>query len=148
MTETITATRPVAMNAPLTAGNYSLGNEVARRFLSACEGVERGSLIIITPEGHRHRFGTGRPEAEMQINDWSAIAAFAARGDIGLGEAYIDGLWDSPDIDALTQSAFANEDAFAEHLHRSLWNRAMFLVTDRLMRRNSRRGSARNIKAH
>jgi cyclopropane-fatty-acyl-phospholipid synthase len=148
MTDTITAARPVAMNSPLAAGNYSLGNEVASRFFSACEGVEHGSLTIITPEGYRHRFGTGRPEAEMQINDWSAIAAFAARGDIGLGEAYIDGLWDSPDIDALTQLAFANEDTFAGHLHGSLLNRAMFLVTDRLMRRNSRRGSARNIKAH
>lgn len=148
MTDTITATRPVTMSSPLATGNYRLGNEVARRFLSACEGVEQGCLTITTPEGYRHRFGTGRPVAEMQINDWSAIAAFAARGDIGLGEAYIDGLWDSPDIDALTQLAFANEDAFAGHLHGSLLNRAMFLVTDRLMRRNSRRGSARNIKAH
>ena len=148
MTDTITAARPVAMDAPPAAASDRLGNEVARRFLSACEGVAHGSLTIITPEGHRHRFGTGRPEAEMEIHDWSAIAAFAARGDIGLGEAYIDGLWDSPDIDALTQLAFANEDAFAGHLHGSLWNRAMFLVTDRLMRRNSRRGSARNIKAH
>ena len=148
MTDTITAARPVAMDAPPAAASDRLGNEVARRFLSACEGVAHGSLTVITPEGHRHRFGTGRPEAEMEIHDWSAIAAFAARGDIGLGEAYIDGLWDSPDIDALTQLAFANEDAFAGHLHGSLWNRAMFLVTDRLMRRNSRRGSARNIKAH
>lgn len=148
MTDTINATRQVPMTPPLAATRHGLGNEVARRFLSTCEGVAQGSLTIITPEGHCHRFGTGRPEAEMQINDWSAIAAFAARGDIGLGEAYIDGLWDSPDIDALTQLAFANEDAFAGHLHGSLLNRAMFLVTDRLMRRNSRQGSARNIKAH
>jgi cyclopropane-fatty-acyl-phospholipid synthase len=148
MTDTITANRPAAITPAPAARTHRLGGEVARRFLSACEGVAHGSLTIVTPEGARHRFGTGRPEAEMQINDWAAIAAFAARGDIGLGEAYIEGLWDSPDIDALTQLAFANEDAFAGHLHGSLLNRAMFLVTDRLMRRNSRRGSARNIKAH
>ncbi len=111
--------------------------------------MERGSLRIVAPDKQLYTFGDGgEPAAELQINDWSAIAAFAARGDIGLGEAYIDGLWDTPSIDKLTQLAFANEDAFAGHLHGSFFNRTMFLLTDRLLRRNSRRGSARNIQAH
>ena len=148
MTDTVTAARPESTAYQPNEGTYSLNNQVARRFLAACERVEVGHLTVITPEGNRHHFGTGTAKAEIQIHDWSAIAAFAARGDIGLGEAYIEGQWDSPDIDALTRLAFANENAFSGHLHGSLLNRALFLVTDRLMRRNSRRGSARNIKAH
>ncbi len=148
MTDTVTAARPAVGQPPRQARPRSLESQVARRFLATCERVERGHLTVITPHGHRHRFGTGHPDAEIQIHDWGAVAALAARGDIGLGEAYIQGLWDSPDIDALTRLAFANEDVFDGHLHGSVLNRAMFLVTDRLMRRNSRQGSARNIKAH
>ncbi len=128
----------------------ALDQQVARRFLAACEQVDTGRLTVVSPDGSRQHFGgnTPGPEAEIQIRDWAAIAAMAARGDIGLGEAYIDGLWESPDLAALTRLAFANEHAFAGHLHGSFLNRAVFLITDRIMRRNSKTGSARNIRAH
>jgi cyclopropane-fatty-acyl-phospholipid synthase len=148
MTDTPSLARePAAMPMPKRASR-PLSAAVGARFFKACEQISVGTLHVTDPDGQRRRFGAGQPEVHFHIHDWAAIAAVAARGDIGLGEAYINGLWDSPDIDALTQLALLNEDAFSGHLHGSFLNRAAFLLTDKLMRRNSKRGSARNIKAH
>lgn len=148
MTDTHTLTRDAADMPMPKAASRSLGSAVGARFFAACERISVGTLYVTAPNGERRRFGSGTPEAHFHIHDWSAIAAVAARGDIGLGEAYINGLWDSPDIDAMTQLALLNEHAFSGHLHGSFLNRALFLLTDRLMRRNSKRGSAKNIQAH
>lgn len=126
-----------------------VSNTVARRFLKTCESITVGHLTVVTPDGHRHRFGNGNGrEAELVVRDWGAVSALAARGDIGFGEAYIQGLWDTPSIEDLTYMALANEAALEAHLHGSRWNQALFLLTDRFLRRNSRKGSKRNIQAH
>jgi len=127
----------------------SISNSVARRFLKTCEGISVGYLTVVTPEGERHRFGNGGGrEAELTVRDWGAVSALAARGDIGFGEAYIQGLWETPSIEDLTYVAFANENALDSHLHGSRWNQALFMLTDRLLRRNSKAGSKRNIQSH
>lgn len=136
---------PIGVSEPVSPAR--LKNAVARRFLDACSRIDTGRLTVITPDGQRQSFGSG-DEVELHIRDWGAVTALAARGDIGLGEAYIEGLWDCPDIAALTRLAFNNEAALGGHLHGSFLNRLSFLFADRLMRRNSKRGSARNIKAH
>ena len=59
----------------------ALGKRIRREFLDACEKIEVGSLLLITPEGSRHYFGSGEPQAELHLHDWSAIMASAARGD-------------------------------------------------------------------
>jgi cyclopropane-fatty-acyl-phospholipid synthase len=140
-------TAPAGVAARSSGGR--LTNVVARRFLEACGHIDRGSLCVISPDGQRHWFGgTGGDQVELHIRDWGAITALAARGDIGLGETYIEGLWNCSDIAALTRLALRNEDALGGHLHGSFLNRLSFLFVDRLLRRNSKRGSARNINAH
>lgn len=129
------------MNAPVT-------RRLQREFLSACESVSHGRLRLIAPDGTRHDFGTSGPEAELQLRDWSVASAIAARGDIGFGEAYVAGLWDSPSVETVAEVALANlgtlEAAARPHVLQSLKMRAI----DRLLRVNSRRGAARNIRAH
>jgi len=148
MTDTQTLARDSAEITLPKAPSRPLSSAVGARFFKACEQIKVGTLHVTAPDGQRRHFGSGLPEVHFHIHDWAAIAAVAARGDIGLGEAYINGLWDCPDIDAMTQLALLNEDAFSGHLHGSFLNRAIFLLTDRMMRRNSKRGSAKNIQAH
>ena len=81
-----------------------------RQFLTACEGITTGRLRLVTPEGHRHDFGTHGPEAELHLHDWAVAGAVAARGDIGFGEAHVAGLWDSPCVETLTRVALDNFD--------------------------------------
>ena len=57
---------------------------VRRDFLHSCESIRHGSLILTTPEGTRHEFGTGEPVAELVLHDWAAITATALEGRSGV----------------------------------------------------------------
>lgn len=117
-------------------------------FLESCAHIKTGSLRLHTPEGEVFDFGQGHPAAEMQIYDWSVITAIAARGDIGLGETYVAGLWETPSIAALTEVALKNLKEFQNYAYAGFWNNLKFRAVNRLMRSNSQRGAARNIRAH
>jgi cyclopropane-fatty-acyl-phospholipid synthase len=118
------------------------------RFLSICEQLDVGQLILRTPEGERYNFGTSGPEAEMFIRDWSVVSALAAHGQVGLGEAYVQGLWDTPSIEGLMSLALRNRDHLSQFDEASPFNKAKFRLVDKLLRANSRRGSRKNIRSH
>ena len=125
-----------------------LTKRVKHDFLDTCAQIETGSLRLRTPEGEVFDFGQGNPAAEMQISDWSVVTAIAARGDIGLGETYVAGLWDTPSIADLAEVALKNLDQFSGYAYAGFWQTLKFRVVNRLMRSNSLKGSARNIRAH
>ena len=85
-----------------------LTKRVKHDFLEACEHIQQGSFRLRTPEGEVFDFGQGSPQAEMTIRDWSVVTAIAARGDIGFGETYVAGLWDTPSIMDLATVALHN----------------------------------------
>lgn len=117
------------------------------RFFDALEGISHGRLIVMTPEGHRHRFGADGPEAMLRVTDWAMLSALARRGDIGFGESHIAGHWDSPDIEALLALAIRNFDNLGGQGQPGFLAGLRFRLLDRL-RHNSVAGSARNIRAH
>lgn len=117
-------------------------------FLSTCEALSDGRLTLRTPEGETYRFGTSGPEAEMVIRDWSALSAMAAHGQVGLGEAYVNGLWDTPSIETLMTVALRNRDQLKAYDEASWVNEFKYRVVDALLRANSRRGSRKNIRSH
>ncbi len=125
-----------------------LTKRVKHDFLETCDQIRTGSLRLRTPEGEIYDFGEGSPAAEMQIYDWSVISAIAARGDIGLGETYVAGLWETPSIADLTMVALKNLDRFRNYAYAGFWHTLKFRVVNRLLRGNSTRGAARNIRAH
>ena len=127
---------------------FSFSHRVRRDFLACCEGMPNGSLRLITPEGDVHDFGSGAPAAEMSIYDWAVVTSLAARGDIGLGETYVEGLWDTPCIETLVQVALQNLDHFNGYAYATFWNSLKFRMVDRILRANSKRGASRNIRAH
>lgn len=117
-------------------------------FLSTCERLHEGQLTLRTPEGERYRFGTRGPEAEMVIRDWAAVSAMAAHGQVGLGETYVQGMWDTPSIEGLMTLAMNNRDHLGAYDQASPFHKAKFRLVDTVMRANSRRGSRRNIRSH
>lgn len=125
-----------------------LTKRVKHDFLETCAQIRIGSLRLRTPEGEVFDFGQGTPAAEMQIHDWSVVTAIVARGDIGLGETYVAGLWDTPSITELSEIALRNLDQFQGYAYAGFWNSLKFRFINRLMRVNSLRGAARNIRAH
>lgn len=125
-----------------------LTKPIKHDFLDTCAQIHTGSLRLRTPEGEVYDFGYGSPAAEMQIKDWSVITSIAARGDIGLGETYVSGLWETPSIIDLTEVALKNLDQFEGYAYAGFWNSLKFRIVNRLMRANSVRGAARNIRSH
>lgn len=118
------------------------------QFLSTCARLHDGQLTLRTPEGERYEFGTSGPEAEMVIRDWSTVSALAAHGQVGLGEAYVQGLWDTPSVEGLVALAMRNRDQLAGFDKANPFNQAKFRLIDSVLRANSRRGARKNIRSH
>ncbi|MBG6079760.1 SAM-dependent methyltransferase [Rubrivivax gelatinosus] len=109
-----------------------------------------GTLDVQLPDGSLAHFGTGRegePRASMRMLDWSVCSATLKSGDIGFAEAYLDGLWTSPDVVALLQLFIANREAVEDAIYGRWWGSLLHRFKH-LLNRNSRRGSRKNIHAH
>ncbi len=109
-----------------------------------------GSLILRGPDGQERIF-TGRspgPQAVLEVHDWRVIDAVFARGDIGLGEAYMHHWWDSPDLEAFVAWGIANVDGMGRMAWGSPLRRLESVLRDRFWRRNSVTGARRNIMSH
>ena len=117
-------------------------------FLSTCERLREGQLILRTPEGERYHFGNSGPEAEMVIRDWAVVSAMAAHGQVGLGETYVQGMWDTSSIETLMTVAMRNRDHLGAYDHANPFNKARFRLADTILRANSKRGARKNIRSH
>jgi cyclopropane-fatty-acyl-phospholipid synthase len=122
-----------------------------RMFLRTFEqGIHKGTLTLTTPDGavHRCRGDLPGPQASWQIHSWQVVALLASRGDIGLGEAYAAGLWDTDDLEALFCLFIENLDSLERYADGSVLSRLWFRLLNHGLRRNSLAGSSRNIRAH
>jgi cyclopropane-fatty-acyl-phospholipid synthase len=87
------------------------------------------------------------PAAEWRLHDWRVLDDVMARGQIGLADAYIDGRWDSPDLEAMVTFGLVNAEQLEQFFHgRPLYMLRLWLRS--LLRANSLGGSRRNIAAH
>jgi cyclopropane-fatty-acyl-phospholipid synthase len=123
---------------------------IERRWREALSRIEYGTLDFDTPSGERIT-ATGPkpgPHARFTIHDWDVLRRLVARGDIGLGEDYIAGAWDTDDIEELVSFFLVNLDHFEGFAHGDFFHRLAFVFHNALVRRNSVAGSSRNIKDH
>jgi cyclopropane-fatty-acyl-phospholipid synthase len=122
---------------------------LARTGVGAVLGRVRNGRIDVV-EGSRERsFGPSDAEltATVQINDAAAWRG-PLHGSVGLGETYVDGLWETDDLVSLVRIA-ARELRQLDGVRglvarpRGLWHRVRHLVPE-----NTRGGARRNISAH
>jgi cyclopropane-fatty-acyl-phospholipid synthase len=135
------------MAAPLDSALTRLAARVA---LAAASRIRVGELTVQLPDGSTRRFGDPAAglRAEMRIHHPDALRRLLLGGEVGGGEAYVDGLWSSPDLVDLICLAVANREALA--LSEGWWRvpaRVVRTVAHR-RNRNTREGSRRNIEAH
>ena len=122
----------------------------ARAALKLLARLRCGTLVVHTPDGATHACsGATRPDlqATLSVHDWAVFGATLRSGDIGFAEGFMDGGWTTPHLADLLRLLLANRDAFERALYGSWWGSLL----DRLqhaLRRNTRRGSRRNIEAH
>lgn len=120
-----------------------------RSALAALPRLQTGRLTVHLPDGSVHRAGAleSARHATLWIEDDAFFREYALRGDIGAGEAYMDGLWRADDLPAFLELALLNEQAIPQ----TSWVTTLLNVprdVQHLLRPNTRRGSRRNIGAH
>jgi cyclopropane-fatty-acyl-phospholipid synthase len=122
---------------------------LARMAFRALLNIRRGSLVIVLPDGRRLRFSGSEPgeNAEMIIRDFGLTRRFVASGDLGAAEAFLDGMWDSPNVTAFLQFFLRNGEALQDKL-KGIPGARFVSRLGHLLRRNSKRGSKRNIEYH
>ena len=143
--------RARAASGPRIAPTSSLLGRVAERVvLAGAQRIRVGFLTAVLPDGSRRSFGDPASDlrAEFHVHDREALVRLLLNGETGGGEAYMDGLWSSPDLGALLGLAARNREALAlsagwfrapSQLARTLAHRA---------RRNTKGQARRNIAAH
>jgi cyclopropane-fatty-acyl-phospholipid synthase len=123
---------------------------VEKSWREALSRLEAGTLEFIAPNGEVTIAGgkSPGPHARFHIHEWDVIRRVMARGDIGLGEEFIAGSWETDDVEALVSLFLLNLDHLEDFSDGNFINRLGFVIHNALVRRNSIAGSARNIKAH
>ena len=129
----------------------SLGARAAERAIAELgRRLAVGTLTVEMPNGSRDTFH-GRqpgPSGEIRLHDLQAVWRIVLGGEIGAGEAFMDGAWDSPDLVSALMVAALNRDFLG--VTRG-WLRAPLQVPRTIAhrtRRNTVAGSRRNILAH
>jgi cyclopropane-fatty-acyl-phospholipid synthase len=117
------------------------------RLLHALEGLEGGRLTLELPDGRLRAFGRGEPHVRLRVKTPAVFRRLLLHGDVGFGESYMDGEWEASDLPAFLTLAARNEARLAVGggIAR-LFNLGNDILHRR--RRNTRRGSRRNVSAH
>jgi cyclopropane-fatty-acyl-phospholipid synthase len=121
----------------------------ARLVLRLLERLRVGRLDLVAPDGTARTFDSRfpGPHAMMRLADWGVFDDVLHRGDIGFGESYMAGRWDTPDLAELLTLFAENTNA----LEKAIYGRWFGWVADRirhLLRSNRKRQAKRNIAAH
>jgi cyclopropane-fatty-acyl-phospholipid synthase len=126
--------------------------QLGRRLLLAqLASLEHGLVRIVEP-GAEHEFGRRTHECDLAVTvtvehpQFYADAAFG--GSVGVGEAYIRGLWRCDDLTSLVRIFVRNRDVLNGIDSRWSLISQPFLKLFHALNRNSRAGSSRNITAH
>lgn len=119
----------------------------ARIILNALRHVKYGTLEMNLPDGSTRSFGSGLPIISISIKNWSAFNRMFDKGDIGLAENIIAKEIEIKEISTFIGWACQNEDHIRSAFH-GRWISTLFNRLIHMLRRNSKRGSKKNILAH
>ena len=119
-------------------------------FMQVPKAVHRGRLDLTFPDGRRRVYegALPGPHVAATIHSEELYSRLVRSGELGLGESYMEGLWDTDDLTALLVLGIENRRYAPSFVRKvndvSRWpNRKLHIG-----RRNSIDGSKRNIQAH
>jgi cyclopropane-fatty-acyl-phospholipid synthase len=122
---------------------------LVRRVLAPTTRLRAGALKVTLPDGRLVHL-EGRepgPHAELILRDYRFARRLLASGEIGFGEGYLQGEWDSPKLETLIELMSVNRAVIDEVMPGQFWQRMIQLLAHAL-NRNTRFGARQNIRAH
>jgi cyclopropane-fatty-acyl-phospholipid synthase len=117
------------------------------RFLLG-RSIPCGQMTFVAPGGARATV-VGKapgPEAELRIHDWRFVQRVLTSWEIGFAEGYMAGDWSSPDLAAVLE--LGSRSALEVSPNPALRMPRPLRKLRHALKRNTRRGSRRNIQAH
>ncbi|WP_189412403.1 SAM-dependent methyltransferase [Neogemmobacter tilapiae] len=131
-----------------TAGQPDLPRYFTTAF-NVAKGLRRGRLDFVLPDGRRFR-AEGRepgPMAELVIHNPDTFARLIREGDLGFSEAYLEGWWSSPDLQAFMDLVQDGNDAVYDG-YPGLGLVRAYEKFRFWMQSNSKRQAKKNIEYH
>ena len=139
----------------MTNPSPAAGSLARRLVLPELAKLTKGRLVLRLPEGAELVLGDPRATggARMEIRDENAFRRIMLAADIGLTEGYMEGEWDSPDLNALIGFFIENIDQTPgmSGSARKAIGVGLFRIADRighLLRPNDKKMVRRNISEH
>ncbi|MEM7489176.1 MAG: cyclopropane-fatty-acyl-phospholipid synthase family protein [Pseudomonadota bacterium] len=131
-----------------TRGQTGLPRYFARVFEMA-RGIPAGRLDVVLPDGRRfrHQGAAPGPVAEIAVHDGEVFGRIVRDGDVGFMEAFMDGQWTTPDL----QAVFDYINRAGDLLIQKFPGMALVQGWEKLrafLRRNTKVQARRNIAAH
>jgi len=109
-----------------------------------------GHLAVETPQGEVVQFEGQQPGlvCDLKIKHWSAMDMIFKRGDIGFGEGYHLGLWDTSNLSDLLTYCSHNIQKLKHAANGNGLSRLKFYIYNRWIKMNTKYGSKKNIVSH
>ncbi len=119
------------------------------KILQYLNKTKNGYLLITMPDGEKIEIGkkNSKIQADINVHDIALIDLVLSKGDIGFGQAYIDGLFTTSNIHDLLLFISANQDDLDPLFHSNILYSAFFGLKN-LFKKNSLKGSKKNIEYH
>ena len=113
--------------------------------------LEVGELFLELPNGKSYKFGRSQStesiKADIRVNEWDVFFNLIRKGDIGFGEDYMQGKWETSDLYSLLLLALKNQTILSSLIN---GNRLSLLkkITEHRKNENTLNKSRDNIKYH
>lgn len=116
---------------------------------SVLSDIKLGQISFTLPDGRSFviRGSEPGPEGHFDVKDDRLFGRIVRDGELGFSEAYMDGWWDSPDLQGVLDVILANND----QLGSSFPGAQLVKYYERVrhwLRSNTKRGSRKNIAYH
>ena len=123
----------------------------AKVMFKLLDQIKVGRIDMTGPYGFERSFGNDSSDkiepAIISVRDWKMFRSIILRGDIAFGETYIDGQWDTPDLNQLLwvigQNRASLDTAIRGLKFANILNRLRHLLN-----KNTRNQARQNIEAH
>jgi len=128
---------------------HDISSTRAHPVLHALRTLKTGTCLVTLPGGKEIYYGGEKPgaRADLRINHWDALDYIHDRGDIGFGEGYIQGLWETPNLRNLMLFLTDNIDAVDRHLSGSILHKTLYSLK-RKLRPNAGAIHEKNANSH
>lgn len=120
-----------------------------RAMLRIALNIRCGELTVVLPNGRAFRFEGVEPgkRGTLIINDYTCAKRLLMGGSAAMGEAYMDGMWDSPDLPEMLEVVAQNSDRLRQYFLGKGWAKWLSNFVH-FLNKNTRSGSKKNIEYH